>query len=281
MPNRQNAPNAFTPDVVLDAPSTADVGHAARPLKNWFDQGGKAYARFRPEYPPELAQFLASVAPGAKGGAALALDVGCGNGQLTTQLAAHFAQVLGADPSADQVASAVAHPRVEYVCAVAEALPVASGCIQLITAAQAAHWFDLPRFYQEARRIAAPQAALALVSYGVLQLDDEALNARFGHFYTREIGPYWPAERKRVDSGYADLPFPFEEMAAPPLAIAKKWSLDALLGYISTWSAVRRAYEAGCAGIVQNFAADMTALWGDPMHERPVRWPINMRLGML
>ena len=245
--------------------------------RNWFDQGGKAYSRFRPEYPPELARFLASVSPGT----ALAVDVGCGNGQLTAGLAAHFDRVVGVDPSADQIANATAHPRVAYVCAPAEdlqTLDIADHSVQLITAAQAAHWFDLPRFYEEVRRLAAPRAVLALVSYGVLRLDEE-LDPRFGRFYWSEIGPYWPAERKLVDTGYADLPFPFEEKAPPSLEIRKSWNLEELLGYISTWSAVRSVREAGREDILQGFAADLTAMWGDPAYRREVRWPISMRLG--
>ena len=244
--------------------------------RNWFDQGGKAYSRFRPEYPPGLARYLASVSPGT----ALAVDAGCGNGQLTVQLAAHFDKVLGADPSADQLANATAHPRVEYVCAPAEELPVADHAAQLITVAQAAHWFDLPRFYAQARRIAAPHAVLALISYGVPRLDEET-DARFSRFYWKEIGPYWPPERKLVDTGYADLPFPFAEQAAPSLEIRKAWNLEALLGYISTWSAVRSVREAGRDDILQGFAADLTALWGDPARSREIRWPINMRVGTL
>lgn len=248
----------------------------ANASRNWFDQGGQAYARFRPEYPPELARFLASVSPGTS----LAIDVGCGSGQLTVQLAARFDKVLGADPSADQIANAIEHPRVGYVRAPAERLPVPDHSAQLITAAQAAHWFDLPRFYEEVRRIAAPNALLALVSYGVPRLED-ALDARFSRFYRNEMGPYWPAERKLVDSGYADLPFPFEERAAPAMEIRKAWRPRELLGYISTWSAVRSVREAGREDILQCFADDLAALWGDPAHSREVRWPINMRLGTL
>lgn len=250
------------------------MSHGTTLHRNWFDQGGKAYSRFRPEYPPELAQFLASVSPGK----ALAVDVGCGNGQLTTQLAAHFDKVLGADPSADQIANAAAHSHVEYVCASAEKLPVADHSADLITAAQAAHWFDLPRFYEEVRRMGTPHAVLALVSYGVLRLDAD-LDSRFSRFYWNEIGPYWPAERKLVDSGYADLPFPFEEQAPPFLDIRKTWNLEELLGYISTWSAVRSVREAAREDILEDFAADLTALWGDPSRSRQVSWPINMRLG--
>lgn len=97
------------------------MAHHNPPRRNWFDQGGQAYARFRPEYPAELAQFLASVSPGR----ALAVDAGCGNGQLTALLAAHFDRVSGLDPSADQIAHAAAHPRISYACAPAEQMPVA------------------------------------------------------------------------------------------------------------------------------------------------------------
>lgn len=250
--------------------------HEANASRNWFDRGGNAYSRFRPEYPPELARFLATVSPGT----ALAVDVGCGNGQLTLQMAAHFGTVLGVDPSADQIANAMVHPRVEYVCAPAENLPVADHSAQIVTAAQAAHWFDLPRFYEEARRIGAPRAVLALVSYGVPTLD-ETLEPYFSHFYRDEIGPYWPAQRKLVDTGYADIPFPFPEQAAPSMNIRKAWNLAELLGYISTWSAVRRMREAGREDILQGFATGLSALWGDPAHSREVSWPINMRLGRL
>ncbi|PWU28254.1 class I SAM-dependent methyltransferase [Pseudomonas sp. RW407] len=244
--------------------------------KNWFDQGGQAYAQFRPEYPPELATYLASVAPDRF----LAVDVGCGNGQLTRQLAAHFSAVLGFDPSADQIAHATPQANVHYGCARAEELPLASHSASLVTAAQAAHWFDLPRFYSEVRRVAKPGALLALVSYGVLRLEGE-LGARFEQFYWNEIGPYWPAERKLVDSGYATLDFPFAELEGPSIAIRLEWNLDAFLGYVSTWSAVRSARGAGREELLQRFAADLAERWGDPASRQPVAWPINMRIGRL
>lgn len=244
--------------------------------RNWFDQGGLAYARFRPEYPDSLAAFLASNATDHS----LAIDVGCGNGQLTQLLAPYFEQLIGLDPSADQIANAVAHERIRYRCAPAEKIPAADSSAGLITAAQAAHWFDLPAFYREVRRIARPGALLALISYGVLKLEP-ALDERFQHFYREEIGPYWPPERKLVDTGYADIDFPFEELTAPPLAIGLEWELPRFLGYLQTWSAVRNAREAGKASLLSDFAQDLADAWGDPGRKRPISWPINMRLGKI
>lgn len=243
-------------------------------LRNWFDQGGQAYARFRPQYPMELASYLASIAPDR----ALAVDVGCGNGQLTRQLAEHFKAVVGLDPSEDQIAHTAPQENVTYACAPAEDLPLHDHSASLITAAQAAHWFDLPRFYAEVRRVAEPNAILALISYGVLRLDG-VLGERFEQFYWNGIGPYWPAERKLVDSGYATLDFPFSEFPGPEIAIRLEWNLEEFLGYVSTWSAVRRAREAGREDLLQRFATDMAEHWGDPAARLPVGWPITMRIG--
>lgn len=248
----------------------------ATPARNWFEQGGRAYARFRPEYPPQLAAFLASSAPDNR----LAVDVGCGNGQLTQLLAPHFGAVVGLDPSADQIANIVPNERITYQCAAAEQLPLADNTASLITAAQAAHWFNLPAFYQEVRRIAAPACVLALISYGVLDLEP-ALNERFQKFYRDEIGPYWPPERKLVDTGYATIDFPFEELATPHLEIKVNWHLSEFLGYLLTWSAVRSAREAGREEVLLSFANDISEAWGDGDSRRAIAWPINMRLGRL
>lgn len=243
---------------------------------NWFDQGGAAYARFRPTYPPELAAFLAASATARR----LAHDIGCGTGQFTALLAAHFERVVGSDPSADQIANAAPIDRVAFLCASASSIPAEDASVDLITAAQAAHWFDLPAFYAEVRRVASPGARIALITYGVPRLP-EHLDGRFQRFYHEEIGPFWPPERALVDRGYADLPFPFEELAAPPFEIRVAWPLAAWLGYVGTWSAVRRAREAGQDARLEAFAAESAASWGAPETPQPIRWPVHVRLGRL
>lgn len=244
--------------------------------RNWFDAGASDYARFRPEYPPELAAALACLTPRLR----LAVDVGCGNGQLTRLLSAHYEAVVGLDPSADQLSHAGHDERITYLRAPAEQLPLDTHSADLITAAQAAHWFDLPAFYQEVRRVAVPGGVLALISYGVLELEP-SLNDRFQTFYWNEIGPYWPPERKLVDEGYAGIDFPFKPLPAPKMHIEREWQLSEFLGYLQTWSAVRHAKMAGQGDVLVRFADALAAAWGDGAQRRPIRWPLNMRIGRL
>lgn len=249
-------------------------------MRNWFEQDGAGYARHRPDYPSGLAEFLASRAPGRR----LAVDVGCGSGQFTAQLAAVFDTVIGIDPSGEQLAFAAPHERVVYVKGPAEALPLDDHCADLVCAAQAAHWFDLPRFYFEARRVATPGAVLALVTYGAARFaetQDAALDVVLQRFHSGGMGRYWPAERQLVEDGYAGMDFPFASLPAPAIDIVRDWTVEALLGYVSTWSAVRRAAEAGQGGLLTAFADELRSAWGDPEQPRRIRWPIAMRLGRL
>lgn len=245
--------------------------------QNWFDRGGSAYALFRPDYPDELSRFLSYMSPAQS----LAVDVGCGTGQLTRQIARRFGSVIGIDNSADQIAHAPPQNGVEYHCASAEDLPVRNNCVDLVTVAQAAHWFDRPAFYRECRRVAVSNAVIALISYGVLRIASQSLQDRFSRFYWDEIGPYWPPERKLVDSEYADIDFPFEKMDVPAMQIECVWDLNEFLGYITTWSAVRRANAAGRADILDMFGQEISAPWGNPEGKQAVSWPINMRLGRM
>lgn len=241
--------------------------------KAHFQAGGAGYAAFRPSYPPEIAEVLAERAPARR----LAVDVGCGTGQLSVLLAESFERVLACDVSASQLAAATPHPRIDYAEAPAEALPASEGSADLIAAGQAAHWFDHPRFHAECRRVLAPGGLVALVSYGVT-IAPEPIRALFDTFYSRTIGPFWPPERVHVETGYADIPLPFEPVAAPALKIERSWDVAALLGYVETWSAVKAARKAGQGGAVEAFAEEVQSLWpaGGAL---PFAWPVTLKLG--
>lgn len=243
---------------------------------NWFEDGGESYAQFRPKYPKELAQYLASICANH----VKAIDIGCGNGQLTTGLAEVFKSVIGVDPSLDQINHAEKRSNISYLLGSAENIPHECAGADLMTVAQAAHWFDLDIFYKEVRKTAQPSAILALITYGVAELEP-SLNERFLKFYYDEIGKYWPPERKLVDEGYRNIPFPFSEQPPPKIDITVEWDLNQFLGYISTWSAVRAMKNQGQEVILSKFGDDITELWGPPTQKRKIKWPLNLRVGKL
>ncbi|BAI71028.1 methyltransferase [Azospirillum sp. B510] len=244
-------------------------------FKDHFSGHAGDYRLFRPTYPDGLAAALADAAPGRDA----AWDAGCGNGQLSVSLAAHFATVHATDASAEQIAQAEPHDRVRYAAAPAEESGLPDGCCDLIVAAQAAHWFDLERFHAEVRRVAKPGAAVALVCYALQQLEDQPLNAAVERFHNATLGPYWPADRWKVVNGYRDLEFPFPELPVPALAMEAVWPLPRLLGYMSTWSGVKAAARALGRNPLEAFAEEIAPLWGDPATERRIRWPLTVRLG--
>lgn len=243
-------------------------------FKDHFSVGSADYAAYRPRYPDELADRLA----GLTSGRGLALDCGTGSGQLAVLLAGRFDRVVAIDASAAQLAVAVPHPRVEYRHAAAEASGLAEGSADLVTAAQAAHWFDHDAFWREARRVLRPGGAVALIAYGIVQADGR-VGDLLDRFYHDALGPYWPPERRLVESGYRTLAFPFAEQAVPPLAMRAEWPLPALLGYVGTWSAVRQASAARGPALMEELAAALAAAWGDPGRPREIRWPLGMRVG--
>ena len=245
-----------------------------KPFKDHFSGASEDYAAHRPGYPAALVDALADISPGR----ALALDCGCGTGQLSVLLARRFDAVVATDASTTQIASAQPCERVTYRTALADESGLPDDSVDLVTVAQAAHWLDLPRFYDEVRRVARPRAAVALISYGVVHVDGPA-DAIVQRFYGKTIGPYWPPERRHVEDGYRHLPFPFAERTLPPLAIEVQWRLDELLGYVGTWSAVKAAREALAADPVVELEAQLRRAWSDPQVPQRVLWPLSVRAG--
>lgn len=243
-------------------------------FKDHFSSGAKDYAAFRPTYPLALVDELANISPGHD----LALDCGCGTGQLSVLLAKRFRNVVGTDASAAQIEKSQPHDRVTYRTALAENSDLPDASVDLITVAQAAHWLDLEKFYTEVRRVARPNAAIALITYGVLHVEG-AIDRIVQRFYYETIGPYWPAERRHVEEGYRNLPFPFCETRIPKLAIEVSWRLEDLVGYVNTWSAVKAAEKALGLNPVEHFRDELRKEWGDEEVRRRVTWPLSLRVG--
>ncbi|HEY6853638.1 MAG TPA: class I SAM-dependent methyltransferase [Gemmatimonadales bacterium] len=225
-------------------------------------------------YPAALVDCLADLAPARD----LAWDAGCGSGQLSLLLAQRFDRVIATDASAEQIAHAAPHRHVEYRCAPAEVSGLTDGIADLAVAAQAAHWFDLPGYYAEVRRVARPGAVVALVSYGTVRAD-ASVGPLIDQFYSDALGPLWPPERRLVEDGYRSLPFPFTEVTTPPFEIRVDWTLADMMGYIETWSAVRAMERVEGRGPIVAFEKQLARAWGDSKATRPVRWPLSLRVG--
>ena len=243
-------------------------------FKDHFSDVAAAYAAYRPSYPAALVDFLVRVAPETR----LVWDAGCGSGQLSVLLTGAFERVVATDASAEQIARAARHPKVEYRCAPAEASGLPAGVIDLATAAQATHWFDLPAYYAEVRRVTKAGGIVALISYGVVGVGAE-LDAIIRPFYRDVLAAFWPPERRHVDDGYRSLPFPFEEVEAPTFEIRLDWRLEDLVGYVGTWSAVWALEHAKGQGPFAKFRRELTDAWGQATAVRTVRWPLALRVG--
>jgi len=241
-------------------------------FQDHFSAGADEYERRRPGYPRELFEFLAAVAPGRR----LAVDVATGNGQAATGLAEFFEEVLATEASEAQLSRARPHPRVHYRCEPAERIGLPDASCDLLTAAQAAHWFDWSRFPGETRRVLAPGGVVALWTYELFSVDP-SIDALVEDFYRNVTGPYWPRERRYVEERYATLPFPFDELPAPVFSYRLAWTAADALAYLGTWSAVQRRLAALDDDPLALVASRLGQAWG--AGTRLVTWPIHLRIG--
>jgi len=240
-----------------------------------FTAVAQQYAQSRPTYPAELFAWISQACRHH----ALVWDVGAGSGQASLALADHFAKVLATDLSEAQLAQAPPHPGIDYRAAPADQSGLADGVADLVTVAQALHWFDLEPFYAEVRRVLKPGGLFVAWTYGILHVEGEAVGQRVSDFYHRIVGPYWPAERQHVETGYRQLPFPFTPVPSPSLEIRRSWSLGDLLGYCASWSATARCQAATGSNPIAALETALTPVWGERDQRRQITWPIAIRAG--
>ena len=243
-------------------------------FKDHFSGHAALYAKYRPDYPPALYQFLSTLTPTHD----YALDCATGSGQAALGLARYFDCVIGTDGSVSQLLNAQAHARVHYVANLAEQPAFRDGSIDLVAAAQAAHWFDHPRFYAGVRRVLKPDGVLAVWTYGLARID-HAVDALVREFYDTTIGGYWPPERRFVEGAYKTLPFEFNEVPTPAMELRLEWDLDALMGYFSTWSAVQRYVKALQVDPLPALRQKLERVWDPAGEQRSVVWPLHLRVG--
>ncbi len=240
-------------------------------MKDRFSNRAKQYASFRPTYPPELYDFIFSHVNHFE----VAWDAGTGNGQVAADLAKRFKKVLATDISAKQLENARQAKNVFYSKA-GEVTDIPGQSVDLVTVGQAIHWFDGEKFYQEVKRVAKPEALIAVWGYGLLSIHPE-IDAHLKHFYTQVVGPYWDKERKLIDEHYHTLSFPFEEIKTPSFQFSFEWSLAEMRGYLGTWSSVQKYIQANGINPVDDCIKKIQPLWST--ERQTINFPLFLRLG--
>ena len=243
-------------------------------FEDHFSAQAREYARFRPRYPGVLFDYLASISPGRQ----LAWDCGTGSGQAANELAKRFLRVIASDASADQISQAAADERIEYRVARADQVDLKSHSVDLITASQAVHWFDLEPFYRAVHRVAKPEAILAVWVYH-LPLITPAVDQILSRFFTALLNGYWPERFHYLEEHYQTLPFPFPEISPPYFEMQARWNLDQLAGFLDTWSGVRRYLQEQGQHPLNLIWSDLSAAWGAPEKLLDIHWPLYMRVG--
>lgn len=241
-------------------------------MKDNFSTQADRYAQFRPMYPEDLFDLLSNLSPGKEA----AWDCGTGNGQIAQRLASLFQLVQATDISRQQLDNAVRLPNIHYSLQAAGKTGFPDESFDLITVAQAIHWFDFTAFYAEVDRTLKPGGILAVIGYNLPQFNS-AIDTVITDFYRKVVGPYWDKERRYIDENYTTIPFPYADLPAPAFTIDVKWSFDHLIGYMGTWSAVKHYEKEKGESPVALVASRLKAAWGEAV-ALAGRFPVLLRI---
>jgi SAM-dependent methyltransferase len=244
-------------------------------IKDNFSGHAQSYAKFRPSYPDDLYEFIFSQVKNFQS----VWDCGTGNGQVALKLAEKFDKVYATDISGEQLKNAIQKNNISYIQTRAEQTKFSENSIDLITVAQAIHWFDFNAFYEEVRRVAVPNAIIAVWGYCLLKISPE-IDELILEFYNGTIGKYWDSERSLVDQGYRTIPFPFKEVKAPSFEITVNWNCDQLFGYLNTWSSVQKYIKENKSNPVDLLENRIRPLWKATELKR-IAFPLFTRIGSI
>ncbi|KAK7396182.1 hypothetical protein VNO78_17000 [Psophocarpus tetragonolobus] len=252
-----------------------------------FVKQAKQYADARPNYPPQLFQFIASKTPSHN----LVWDVGTGSGQAAKSLAGMYEAVIATDASEKQLEFAVKLSNVRYqhtpstmTMAELEQMVAHQGTIDLVTIAQSLHWFDLKTFYEQVKWVLKkPHGVIAAWCYYLPRVSD-AVDKVFDQFYSIDSRPYWDPARKLVDDIYRSIEFPFEPVDGVdhtgPFEFVTEvvMDLDDFMTYIKSWSAYQTAKEKGVELLGEDTVEKFKLAWGED-GKKVAKFPIYLRIG--
>lgn len=207
-------------------------------VPNPFADRSDLYARHRPHYPEALFEWLRDQTPDHEA----ALDCATGNGQAAVALTRYYQRVVAMDVSAEQIAQAQSHPQVEYRVGQVEHSSLPTKTFDVVTVAQALHWFDFEPFWAQVRRVAKPGALFCAWGYNPTETDRE-LDVAFIEPFRRIIAPFWDPRNRILWNGYLteEIKFPFTRLVVPSFAIEVDWAFSDVVDYFLTWSAYKQS----------------------------------------
>lgn len=240
-------------------------------MKDLFSTASQLYQQARPSYPQDVIQEILKYVPEQH----FVWDCGAGSGQFTQLLAPYFDHVVATDISEQQLQHAPYFENVSYQVQPSEKTSFPAQGFDLITVAQAIHWFDFESFYREVNRTLKPSGILAVVGYGLIHVEHHLINQKIQQLYFDTLKGYWDAERRYIDEQYQTIPFPFDEIMMPELKMQYQWSSAQLLKYLSTWSAVKHYIDQNKINPLHDLAEVLSA----EQALLTIEFPIFLRVG--
>jgi SAM-dependent methyltransferase len=219
------------------------------------------YAKARRGFHPALYSTVIDRHTTTGGKLGTVIDIGCGPGSATRQIAPYFTEAIGLDPSQSMIDTARAlggttrsSEPIRYELSTAEGMgsnlspPIQPSSIDLITASNAAHWFDMPQFWASAARVLKPGGSVALWCSGDIRvhqdmLNSEAIQAMMDDFFERHLKPFYEPGNLLVRDRYVDLPLP--------------WTLEVPVVEFDEEKFMRKDYDADDTDFVHNTEANM------------------------
>lgn len=239
-----------------------------------FSKQSDIYARYRPTYPDELFSYLSSLTEEHT----LAWDCGTGNGQAAISLSHFYDQVTATDPSEQQIKNATPNNKVTYLVENAENNSLLSNSVDIITIANALHWFNFDSFYKEVHRVLKNNGVIAAWSYALPKITPD-IDVIVKAFHNGPLGKYWLPQNRLVEKEYTTIPFPFELISAPSFKSKKNMNLEDLIGYFNTWSATQHFINENNSNPTMKLKEELSGVWGDAHSEKQLTWNLVLKVG--
>ncbi len=226
-------------------------------------------------YPKELFNFIASLVESHD----QAWDCATGNGQAAVGLAEYFSHVEATDISEEQISNAFSSAKINYSVQPSESTAFENNQFNIVNVAQALHWFDYSKYWNEVARVLKPDGAFVAFSYVWPQVSDE-IDQILKTYIRNIIEPYWAPNNKLAEEGYRSLELPFEPIKVPDIKLENRWNLDQFLNYIHTWSGTRRCMDDIGHEFFEEARREFESVWGFPQQEKVVINPLTIIAGV-